>query len=135
IKNAILSPTLSVKTKEILFADQENLALVNFKNTDTLYLTVYKTSTTTPTNNSTEIDSVLKRLHKIDKIFLKSSLALPKIEYHYNYSTEVLLPSITTGNYILCFSNEQNLDFDKSFYKFIPVQVSNLNLSTFDFDN
>ncbi|PZD76992.1 TonB-dependent receptor plug domain-containing protein [Mesonia sp. K7] len=135
IKNAILSPNLSIKTKEILFANQENLALVNFKNTDTLHLTVYKIASKTPTNSSTEIDSVLKKLHKTAKIFLRSSLALPKIENHYNYYTEVLIPSLPTGNYILCFSNERNLDFERSFYKFFPVQVSNLNLTTFDFDN
>lgn len=134
IENAITSSQITIKTKQKPLPNRKFRALVEFKNTDSLYLKVYKTpSIFIDLYNSRLKDSIVKDLYENAEVFQQQEFQLPKIENHFSYSTELLLDELPVGNYILLFSIHQNPDLEKEIYQFQQLTITDLSYTQFDF--
>lgn len=125
LKKNILKTEIKVTTEEILIPNKIQKALVNFRNTDSLYLRVYSEVKDVSAEEFYATDSIWKFLYP-DLVDLKKAYKLPKRETHFDYSTEILLPELAPGRYILIFSPRENPDFNKDIFGWSYVEVSNL---------
>ncbi|SHH26607.1 alpha-2-macroglobulin family protein [Winogradskyella jejuensis] len=123
LKEQILTPNLSLKTEKYIPINQPSLVLVNYKNLQGLDFKIYKV-------NSSQLDKLnrqyrpeekskfLKRL-KIHKSF--SSQLKDENDYQ-NHSTEIVLPNLENGIYII--SAHTNSDV----FATTDIQVTNMAL-------
>lgn len=133
IERAITSSQITIKTKQKPLPHRKFRALVNFKNTDSLYLRIYQIPQQVLTQYDYSQDSLARDLYRNAKVFQQQEFQLPKIENHFSYSTELLLDELPVGNYVLLFSNAKTIDLEKSDYQFQQLQITNLSYTSFDF--
>ncbi|GGZ63167.1 hypothetical protein GCM10008088_25830 [Mesonia mobilis] len=133
IERAITSSQITIKTKQKPLPHRKFRALVNFKNTDSLYLRIYQIPHKILTQYDYSQDSLARDLYRNTKIFQQQEFQLPKIENHFSYSTELLLDELPVGNYVLLFSKAKVIDLEKSDYQFQQLQITNLSYTNFDF--
>ncbi|MBW2962237.1 carboxypeptidase-like regulatory domain-containing protein [Mesonia aestuariivivens] len=134
LEKAIISSQLNIKTKQKPLPNRKFRALVNFKNTDSLYLNIYKISSQTIKRKINDTDSIVRDLYKNAKPFQQQQFKLPKIENHFSYSTELLLDELPVGNYLLLFNKSKKIDFKEDNYQYQNIQVTNLSYTNFDFN-
>ncbi|HIB37011.1 carboxypeptidase-like regulatory domain-containing protein [Mesonia sp.] len=133
IERAITSSQITIKTKQKPLPNRKFRALVNFKNTDSLYLRIYQIPQQVLTQYDYSQDSLARDLYRNAKVFQQQEFQLPKIENHFSYSTELLLDELPVGNYVLLFSKNKAIDLEKSDYQFQQLQITNLSYTNFDF--
>jgi len=133
IERAITSSQITIKTKQKPLPNRKFRALVNFKNTDSLYLRIYQIPHKILTQYDYSQDSLARDLYRNAKVFQQQEFQLPKIENHFSYSTELLLDELPVGNYVLLFSKAKVIDLEKSDYQFQQLQITNLSYTSFDF--
>lgn len=133
IERAITSSQITIKTKQKPLPHRKFRALVNFKNTDSLYLRIYQIPQQVLTQYDYRQDSLARDLYRNAKVFQQQEFQLPKIENHFSYSTELLLDELPVGNYVLLFSKAKTIDLEKSDYQFQQLQITNLSYTSFDF--
>lgn len=133
IEHAITSSAITIKTKQKPLPNRKFRALVNFKNTDNLYLKVYKIPHNALTQYDFSQDSLAQDLYRNAKVFQQQEFQLPNIKNHFAYSTELLLDDLPVGNYLLLFSNANRIDLETSNYQFQQLQVTNISYTSFDF--
>ncbi|WP_127846781.1 alpha-2-macroglobulin family protein [Psychroflexus aestuariivivens] len=134
-------PDLEITSQEIISPNQMSKVLVNFKNIDSLDLEIYKLSA-----KNSFFDEISKYDYKqresIIKSFFESNTAeisktykLPNQNDYFNYSTEVLIPELEKGQYVLKFSEKSNSDVIYDEFKYQIVKVSDLAFQILIKDN
>ncbi|MGB0980823.1 MAG: carboxypeptidase-like regulatory domain-containing protein [Winogradskyella sp.] len=132
----INSKLLHFETKNIDLPHKPALAKVTYTNIDTLYVNIYKIPFNTFNNlDYRKKDSLIKRLYITKIPLLKKTYPLGFGNDLHEHSTEILLPKLDLGNYIIVVSHH------KSFVEGLDIAYqtttrSNLQiLHTYNFNN
>lgn len=121
----IKNKRLLIFNEPILYNEQHNKILVDFKNIDTLYNFIYKVDDL-QTFNKLKSDSLYFDYIKSHKPFQILETAIPNHgDYNIN-TTEVLLPDFSQGYYVLVSSYEKNVTENTASVRFNPFLVSDV---------
>lgn len=135
LKNKILYKFIYIETENAVLPNTKNRALVNYKNFDTLYGSLYKIPNKLV---SQQYDYSLKRINT-DSLFLdyinknkpyKTFIQnLPIKNDYFEYSTEIIYPDLEIGNYLLVLNAQKSVRPDSS-YAIAVIKSTELKLST-----
>lgn len=135
-KDYLRSKDVTVRFEEFVYEGENTRAYVTFKNVDSLFLRAYKVPKDFQFN-----DHPIKRDKQILKIIRNAKQAdltsykLPSKDDYFSYSTEVLLPSLKKGKYLILFEADRS-GFNKTKnFNFGHVTVTDFSLLHKDGDN
>ena len=103
LKNTILHKTIQLQNEEIIPINQHSKILVNYQNIEQLHLAIYKVDYEHNFNqyNYKERDSIIKQFFKTEQPIKEFSTQLPQKKDYFNHSTEVVLPKLSSGRYLI----------------------------------
>lgn len=126
LKHRITNPSLTINTSKYLIPGKPSLAQINYNNVDTIYLEIYKVKMADVHNNTNKRDLAEYLKHK--KPTEQKQYILPEVKGHFEGTTEIIIPSLVKGTYVLAFKDgtapEKNKDA-----AFIIVQASQILLA------
>jgi TonB-dependent SusC/RagA subfamily outer membrane receptor len=135
LKNKIEDQTLTITSEKYVVPDKPFLGRVVFKSVDSLYLSIYKI----PYNYfekkySLVRDSLaLERIEENDPIISRFYELQPKKDF-YEYSTEIDLPGISEGSYLIVASNGKEIKSLDQIYGYDLVTASKLSILSINKD-
>ncbi|MFT3687369.1 MAG: MG2 domain-containing protein [Phycisphaerales bacterium] len=142
IRENILKKKITLNIPAKLYQNQNYRAFVNYRNVDTLQLSYYKIPMeilakldknrnyyyNSRNRNYINTDSLV--LNYIEKHQPEKTIQqlLPSKQDHFEYSTEILMPNLNLGAYILFFETKNPLGYpSKKAYAYHITQVSNID--------
>lgn len=135
LKSKIEEKSLSIKAEEFVPIQSNSRVLISYKNIDKLYFTAYKITEKQykEYQKTYKIDEKITILKKFEQT--KNWSANLRNEHDYlNYTTEVIVPKLANGFYLILTSEKESLD-EKSIFGTTTLQVTNLSLITNTFNN
>jgi TonB-dependent SusC/RagA subfamily outer membrane receptor len=125
-KDEITAKELNVQMLKFTYEKEKTRAYINFKNIDSVQISFYKITSkdfyTDFANDSIERSFKLK-----NKAYVTKKYNLPNQKDYFNYSTELLLPELELGHYLLFIEDLGNIEFKpKIVYK--KMTVSNTTI-------
>ena len=137
--STITEKNIAVTTEEVLIPGEASPALVSFRNIDSIYVRIIKTS-------YLEYDSLQQRIFRIanqnefrnfemmmaDTLRqltpIKSfSFKLPEITDYRNHSAEIILPELPAGQYVFLFSVDSSFSYSENAVAYDFKSVSNIS--------
>jgi hypothetical protein len=137
--STITEKNIAVTTEEVLIPREASPALVSFRNIDSVYVRIIKTS-------YLEYDSLQQRIfrnvnqngvHNFTMMMadtlrqftpIKSlSYQLPEITDYRNHSTEIILPGLPAGQYVFLFSVDSSFSYSENAVAYDFKSVSNIS--------
>lgn len=143
IKAGILYKNLSITTEKYIVPNQPNLALVQFKDVDTIYGALYKIPLKFDIENSyydseyyynnekkkyINRDSIFIAFANKTKPYKTFQNILPNKNDHFQYSTEVVFPEVETGTYLLMMNIKKDSLSEEATYSYTILNASQLTL-------
>jgi len=129
-KANILSKSLYVQLEKYIYNEQNARAFIHYKNVDTLKVSFYKIT------HKLLLDFKTRNLNKdslVNSIVLKNAPSYTK-EYslvnkkdYFKYTTEILLPNIKTGSYLVYFESNSDIKNTKA-YTYETITSSNISV-------
>lgn len=129
-KDNIISKSLTIELQKYIYSDESTRAFVRYKNVTDLKVSFYKI-------NQKQLLAFRNTFPKKDtlasSIIRKSQTAAVKIyslvnkNDFFEYTTEVLLPQLKTGSYLVYFESDSDTKEKKAF-AYETISVSNLSL-------
>lgn len=134
LRHTLLSKSLNLQTETVLLPQENNKALVSYRNLNKLYLRIY------PWPN--ELVDPQRGLdhNKREKILNSEPLsaweaALPGADDLYEHRTEIKIDPLPAGRYLLAASATSDFTADSNALVVVPFQVSSLSMITNNYDN
>ncbi len=124
LKDKILSKKVMVRVLNQVYEKENTRAHVEYKNTDSLYVSYYKIAADFLfENNTRKRDSLVTQIIENQNPIKVSRYKLPETKGYFNYSTEVLLPKMEKGTYLMVYDVDAttNLETEKVNYTFVNV--------------
>jgi len=115
-----------LRTQEVFRANRMNKALLNYRNIDTLFITIYKNIPAEKLLNVRNSDSIITAYALENKPTEQKVFALQNPQPHFEYDTEILLPEMESGKHLLVFSAEKKLKNEKSTIGFHILKPSKI---------
>ncbi|GIQ58670.1 hypothetical protein Flavo103_18060 [Flavobacterium collinsii] len=137
-KRNITSKSLSVELQKYSYNNENTRASITYKNIDRLNISFYKIDqkkikelrAESQYNQDSISEIIIKNKNKI--AFREYQLQNKKD--YFQYTTEVLLPNLETGSYLVCFESDLNT-LDEKTYAFQTITISNLSILASQEDN
>ena len=125
LKNAILKPNIQLQNEGFIEVNKENKLLITYKNLDQVYFRVFKSDRSFEYKLQREYDKskILSKISNQSKVIDFSSTLKNEKDYQ-QHSTEVILPKLSQGEYVILAS--PNADFSKNNFAYGFIQVTNL---------
>lgn len=127
-KETILSKSLNIQLQKNSYTDENTRAFISYKNVNGLTISFYKINQNEiskfrnpPYPKDNLADSIMK---KQKPIAVKKHDLLNKNDY-FEYTTEVLLPNLKTGSYLVYFESDSDIK-DKKAFAFETITITNL---------
>lgn len=145
IQNQILRKSLSINLQKITYPNQNNRALVDFKNVDSIKISYYRFPVKLnylmdnslyydrESNHRKNRDSIIFDFKLKNKPEKSYTVKLPSKGDFLNYSTEILLEKMDVGNYLIFMETLNDTIENKIAYAYENLQVTNLSIVE-DFD-
>jgi len=119
-KNSIISKELNTTIQQYTYEKEKTRALIYFKNVDSIQISFYKINS--EILDSDLNDSLVNNYKLKSKKHIAQKYYLPNRKDYFSYTTEILLPELETGNYIVFIEDLDNTGIkSKLFYKKITV--------------
>jgi len=138
LKSQILNKSLSITSAKYIIPNQPNLALVRFMDIDTIYGTLHKIplkfalddqyNYNSYINDPLEKDSLLIDFINKNKPYKTFKSILPNKDDHFEHSTEIILPEMENGIYLLVMSIKKDNLSKKSTYTSAILNASELSV-------
>lgn len=137
IRNQILSKSLNINLQKTIYPNQNNRAFINFKNVDSIKISYFKLPVKYNYWFDTSLYYTREKVSKLNKdsVFLDFKLKnkaiksyyvkLPTTDDYFEYSTEILLEKMETGNYLIFMETLNNTSDKKIDYAYENFQVTN----------
>lgn len=139
IKEAIFRKSLEIQTVKYNIPNQPNLALIKFKGIDSIYGSLYKIPLKFATKfeyRNTVNDSLVNDFVNKNKPYKTFKNGLPDTQNYFEYSTEIILPELETGAYLLTVSTKKDsLSNEANHYSYTTLNASELSLLYSHFNN
>ncbi|MAO49578.1 MAG: hypothetical protein CML16_01695 [Pusillimonas sp.] len=126
-KQRMLAKSVDVQLQKYVYEGENTRAFVKFKNTDSLFLKIFKISSEFQfSNNAFDRDSIINELLKSANFEKTVAYKLPNKNDLFSYSTEVLMPKLEKGKYLILFAVDESRFAEKQIYNFTFLNVTDL---------
>lgn len=126
-KQRMLAKSVDVQLQKYVYDGENTRAFVKFKNTDSLFLKIFKIPSEFQfENNAFNRDSIITELLKNAKFEKTAAYKLPNKNDLFSYSTEVLMPKLEKGKYLILFAVDESRFAEKQIYNFTFLNVTDL---------
>ncbi|WP_405606787.1 carboxypeptidase-like regulatory domain-containing protein [Polaribacter sp. Asnod1-A03] len=135
LKKQILDKSLALKAEKFVPINTASRALITYKNIDKLYFTAYK-ATVDQLNKFNEIynlEETVKFINSLEESTNWSANLRNENDY-LQHTTEVIIPKLNNGNYLIVSSEDKNINKESTFGT-ANVQATNLALIENNFNN
>ena len=108
-KNQIISKSLHVQLQKYTYPNENTRAFVTYKNIEKFSISFYKISVKNVEdlkNTKLNKDSIISLIKTKNRIEKEIGYNLINKKDYFEYSTEILLPHLETGNYFIYFESE-----------------------------
>ncbi len=130
-KREILSKFLSVQLQKNSYQNENTRAYIRYKNVNQLTISFYKIDLSksvkfyqlSKSGKDSLVNSITNKQNKISS----ENYNLVNKKNYYTYSTEVLLPKLQTGNYLVYFESDSDLK-DQKAYGHEMITISNISV-------
>lgn len=120
LKNTLVNTVITLQTQKYVLPNKPILAKVNFKNTDSLQISIYKMNVNDIVISKEKLQGIIALKKPIEeKLYI-----LPKKQDYFEHDTEIILPALTTGNYLIV-AGKNNKD---KLYGHLFLQATQLTL-------
>lgn len=124
LKNKLINKTVSIKMENYIAPNSPSLAIVSFQNVDSIDLFFYKIPC-----DANERDSDFKDLYITSKKpTVTKTYILPNKNNHFNYTTEIILPSLPQGTYAVMTTSTREPLNKGSELNITKIQVSQITM-------
>ncbi|MDR7209065.1 TonB-dependent receptor plug domain-containing protein [Flavobacterium piscis] len=127
-KQSIIFKSLNIQLQKQNYSDENTRAFIQFKNINRLAVSFYKINQKEIQlfkNSSYPKDSLAENIIENQKPAVSENYNLLNKNDYFEYTTEVLLPQLKTGSYLVYFESDSDLKTGKAF-AFETISVSNL---------
>ncbi|MCZ8227985.1 MG2 domain-containing protein [Flavobacterium sp.] len=129
-KDELLSKTIQVQLQKYIYNKENARAFIRYKNTNNLTISIFKIN-----NNkiaefytiSQNQDSLATQIVTNKKPSITKKYDLVDKKDYFEYTTEILLPQLETGSYLVYFESDTNSK-DKKGYGYETITVSNISV-------
>ena len=133
-KHDVMSKSLTVQLQKYSYNNENTRAFIDYKNIDHLNISFYKIDLKklkkfTDSEFEYKQDSLGKAIIKNQNKITSKEYQLQNKNDYFEYSTEVMLPQLETGNYLVYFESDSDLK-DKKAFAFETITISNLSILT-----
>lgn len=129
-KDELLSKTIQVQLQKYIYNKENARAFIRYKNTNNLTISIFKINYNKIAefyNISQKSDSLATQIVTNKKPLLTKTYELVDKKDYFEYTTEVLLPQLETGSYLVYFESDSNTK-DKKGYGYETITVSNISV-------
>lgn len=129
-KDFITSKSITAQLNKNSYSDEYTRAFIQYKNVDHLKVSFFKISQNRINefrNSPLDKDSLVNVIIKKQKAIKPSDYQLINKKDYFQYSTEVLLPQLKTGNYLVYFESDSDSKETKAF-AYETITISNIAL-------
>lgn len=131
LKRTILRKSLSIQIEKYNIPNQPTLALMQFKDIDSIYGILYKIPLKLVSKfnyRTTENDSLIIDIANKNKPYKTFKNSLPNTKGYFEYSTEIILPELETGTYLLVVSTKKDSLSNETDYSYATINATELSL-------
>ncbi|MDP3679508.1 MAG: MG2 domain-containing protein [Flavobacterium sp.] len=135
-KQNISSKSLNIQLQKFSYTDENTRAFIRYKNLNRLSVSFFKIDQNTTKdfrNSPYNKDSLVSAIIKDKKPIASKNYELEKKNNYFEYSTEVLLPPLKTGSYLVYFESDSDIKNTKAF-AYETITVSNIAVLTSEND-
>lgn len=123
-KYIITNKTLDIQLQKFIYAEENTRAFINYKNIDEIKISFFKYNEKDKINFENyklNKDSVFNDFISKKKAEKYISTTLLNKKDYLSYSTEIVLPQLNTGSYLVYFESDNEKIIKKNNYSFITV--------------
>ncbi|KQW97605.1 alpha-2-macroglobulin [Flavobacterium sp. Root420] len=138
-KQNVVSKSLDIRLQKYSYNKENTRAFINYKNIDNLKISFYKIDQKTLKKFSDS--ELIYKQDSLTAVIIKTQNKIVSQDYHlqnkndyFEYTTEVLLPQLETGSYLVYFESDSGLK-DKKAFAFETMTVSHLSILASQGDN
>ncbi|TDD75868.1 alpha-2-macroglobulin family protein [Flavobacterium caseinilyticum] len=127
-KQNISSKSLNIQLQKFSYTDENTRAFIRYKNLNRLSVSFFKIDQNTTKdfrNSPHNKDSLIAAIIKNKKPIASKNYELEKKNNYFEYSTEVLLPRLKTGSYLVYFESDSDIKKTKAF-AYETITISNI---------
>ncbi|WP_299257973.1 alpha-2-macroglobulin family protein [uncultured Aquimarina sp.] len=130
LKELITNPSLHITTEKFILPNKKSRALIEYKDVDSIHVSFYQVPFTYQSIKDSyyDIDSLITDFTKNRVPAKKAAYALPKNKYHLKRSTEIILPKLTPGKYVIIVRKDPQASFENDIYGINYIQSTPLAL-------
>jgi len=129
-KEEILSKNIQVELQKYIYNEENARAFIRYKNSNNLTISFFKINynkTAEFYNKPNKIDSLATQIISTKKPIVIKTYELVDKKNYFEYSTEVVLPQLETGSYLVYFESETDSK-DKKGFGYETIMVSNISV-------
>lgn len=127
LRNQILLPSLNLQTEKVNVPDQAFRTLVKYKNVNTVYFRLVKTTRDEIKKlDRGDYDKMWRDITAL-KSFKNWSVAIPDLKDYQNHSVEIKVDALENGTYYLMASIDGNFALEKNIIVRELIYVSNIS--------
>lgn len=134
LKKSIEKPELKLQTEKYLTANQVTKAKLTYKNADSIYISIYPFSPKRLEDKKNQ-DSLVRDFVKNNRAETSRDYALKNPQGYFDYTTEILLPELKAGNYLLVFNPSKKKNDSVEDFGYQLLKVSDFTYVAQDFDD
>ncbi|MET0946228.1 MAG: alpha-2-macroglobulin family protein [Flavobacterium sp.] len=138
-KQNVITKSLDVRLQKYNYNKENTRAFINYKNIDNLKISFYKIDQKTLKKFS--FSELIYKQDSLTEVIIKTQTKIATQDYqlqnkkdYFEYTTEVLLPQLETGSYLVYFESDSGLK-DKKAFAYETMTVSNLSILASQGDN
>ncbi|MEM7486991.1 MAG: carboxypeptidase-like regulatory domain-containing protein [Bacteroidota bacterium] len=129
LKNTIEQKKLNIETEKNILPQKPFLAKVEFRNVDSLYISIYRIPFDYFEDSYSYVrDSLSLEILQTKKPIASKFFSLQKKADFYRYTTEIDLPALSIGHYMIVASSIKNVQDLNEIYTSDVVNITNLAL-------
>ncbi|HTG64835.1 MAG TPA: MG2 domain-containing protein, partial [Flavobacterium sp.] len=129
-KQTIISKSLNIQMQKQSYSDENTRAFINYKNVNQIVISFYKIHHNQAEqfrNSSYPKDSLADVIIKNQKAVTTKKYELLNKKDYFQYTTEVILPQLKTGNYLVYFESDSDVENKKAF-AYETISITNLTV-------
>ncbi|AYN05273.1 carboxypeptidase-like regulatory domain-containing protein [Flavobacterium sp. 140616W15] len=129
-KERIRSKSINIQLQKYTYNEENIRAYINYKNVDQLKISFYRISQKQLKeyeNNSTQKKDLVDSIIQKEPLLSSKFYSLKNKKDYFEYSTEILLPNLKTGSYLVYFESESDTK-DKKAFAFETITTSNISV-------
>nr|WP_315255168.1 MG2 domain-containing protein [uncultured Flavobacterium sp.] len=129
-KEELLSKTIQIELQKYIYNKENARAFIRYKNTNNVTISFYKINYSKIAefhNKPNKRDSLATQITTQKKPLITKNYSLIDKKDYFEYTTEILLPQLETGSYLVYFESETDSK-DKKGFGYETITVSNISV-------